>query len=95
MDEQIRGSHKLNLTGRGFLSMTGVQDVLSFDANEIILETTEGVLVVRGTELHVNKLTLEKGEVEVDGLVQSLIYSDNTGGGKGKSGQSFFGKLFQ
>lgn len=94
MGESIQGSHKLNLVGRSFLSMTGVKDVLSFDANEIILETTEGVLVIHGSELHVNSLNLEKGEVEVDGLVQSMIYSDGSAG-KGKSGQSFLSRLFQ
>ena len=44
--------------------MTGVLDVLSFNLNEILLETEQGMLMVRGTDLHVNRVNLEKGEIE-------------------------------
>lgn len=66
--------------------MTGVVDVLSFDLNEIILETDQGMLMIKGSELHVNRLTLEKGEVDIDGKVDSFTYSEQAGmGGKGES----------
>jgi len=44
--------------------MSGVRDVLSFDAKEVYLETEQGILLIRGDELHVNRLSLEKGEVD-------------------------------
>jgi sporulation protein YabP len=66
--------------------LTGVVDVLSFDLNEIILETDQGMLMIKGSELHVNRLTLEKGEVDIDGKVDSFTYSEQAGmGGKGES----------
>ena len=66
MDERIGGkNHKLTLFNRSSAQMTGVLDVISFDTNEIVMD------------LHVNHLTLEKGEVNIDGHVDSLIYSNS------------------
>lgn len=93
MDEKInRGSHNLTLSNRESAAISGVKDVLSFDANEVLLDTEQGILMIRGQELHVSRLTLEKGEVDVDGRVDSLTYSDT---GYGKSGESFLGRLFK
>ena len=77
MDERIGGkNHKLTLFNRSSAQMTGVLDVISFDTNEIVMDT-EGLLMIRGEDLHVNHLTLEKGEVNIDGHVDSLIYSNS------------------
>lgn len=56
--------------------VTGVLDVLSFDLNEVLLETEQGMLMVRGNDLHVNRLSLEKGEVDLAGKIDSVTYSD-------------------
>lgn len=85
--------HKVQVTSRNQASITGVNDVLSFDAGEILLETGSGILMIRGQELHVNRLTLEKGEVDIDGRVDSLTYSDNSA--YGKTGESLIGRLFK
>jgi len=63
-----RGVHKVYLNGRRTAVMSGVRDVLSFDAREVYLETEQGILLIKGDELHVNRLSLEKGEVDVDGI---------------------------
>lgn len=55
--------------------VTGVLDVLSFDLNEILLETEQGMLMVKGTDLHVNRLSVEKGEVDLSGNIDSIAYS--------------------
>lgn len=68
--------HKLNLVNRETMTVTGVRDVLSFDVSEVLLETALGMLSIRGSDLHVNRLTLEKGEVDVAGKIDSLTYSD-------------------
>lgn len=47
--------------------ITGIADVVSFDENTIVLDTDMGLLTLKGKELHVSRLTLEKGEVDVDG----------------------------
>lgn len=53
--------HKLVVNNRKTSMVTGVLDVLSFDLNEILLETEQGMLMVKGTDLHVNRLSVEKG----------------------------------
>ena len=54
--------HKVIMTNRRTCTVNGVNDVLSFDLREILLETEQGMLMIRGNELHVNRLTLDKGE---------------------------------
>ena len=54
-------THKLILNNRRTCNLTGINDVLSFDENEIILETEQGMLMIKGNELHVNRLMLDKG----------------------------------
>lgn len=75
-EKQTQGAHKLTVSGRHSGMITGVTDVLSFDEQEILLETEMGRLTVKGKELHINRLTLETGEVDIDGKVDSLVYSD-------------------
>ncbi len=78
--------HKLMLTDRKACTVSGVKDVLSFDVNEILLETEQGMLMIKGNELHVSRLSLDKGEVDVDGRIDSFTYSESSGyGGKGES----------
>jgi sporulation protein YabP len=91
--QQILKGHKLNIIARKSATITGVNDVLSFDAGEVLLQTEQGILMIRGNELHVNRLTLEKGEVDIDGRIDSLTYSDSAGGGK--SSESLLGRLFK
>ena len=78
--------HKLILNGRRTCNLTGICDVLSFDEKEIILETEQGMLMIKGSELHVNRLTLDKGEVDIDGKLDSFTYSEQqTLSAKGES----------
>ena len=65
--------HKLTLNCRKDCTISGVVDVLSFDVNEILLETEQGMLMIRGSALHVTRLTLEKGEIEIDGKIPKNI----------------------
>ena len=88
----MRG-HKLVLNNRTASLVTGVKDVLSFDLNEILLETEQGMLMVKGTDLHVNRVNLEKGEIDLSGNIDSVAYSEiHT---PGKQAESLFGKLFR
>ena len=86
-------THRIAVTGRHTGTITGVSDVLSFDEGEIILETELGTLTIKGQELHINRLTLEQGEADIDGKIDSLVYSGSAGT-KGK-GESFLGRLFR
>ena len=86
-------THKITMTNRGMCLLTGVKDVLSFDLHEILLETEQGMLAMKGDNLHVSRLSLEQGEVDVDGRIDSLVYSDVPG--HGQKGESFLAKLFR
>lgn len=85
MEERILKSHKISIFNRSSGIISGVKEVISFDPNEIILDTEQGMLMIQGEELHVTKLTVEKGEVEIEGLVYSMVYSDE-GGMTGEKG---------
>ncbi len=85
--------HKLMLTDRRTCTINGVNDVLSFDVNEILLETEQGMLMIKGNELHVSRLSLDKGEVDVDGRIDSFTYSESAG--YGAKGESLIARLFK
>lgn len=87
-------AHKLVINNRKSCLATGVLDVLSFDLNEILLETEQGMLLLKGTDLHVNRLTLEKGEVDVSGNIDSVSYSSANVVKKAEH-TNLFAKLFQ
>ena len=95
--EELSGStrmHKVTMTNRKSCAINGVKDVLSFDEREILLETEQGMLMIKGDELHVNRLTLDKGEVDIDGKVDSFTYSDVSNSSSNKN-ESFLSKLFR
>lgn len=86
-------SHKVLLANRNTGAFGGVVDVLSFDVAEILLETELGMLLIKGHDLHVNRLSLEKGEVDIAGRIDSLAYSDVKSAGK--QAESWLGRLFK
>lgn len=94
--EDLSGSsriHKVVMTNRKSCTVNGVNDVLSFDIHEILLETAQGMLMIKGDELHVSRLTLEKGEVDIDGRIDSFTYSDVAGAGH--KNESLLSRLFR
>lgn len=94
MEEKLnRRPHKLEISNRSLGNITGIQDVVSFDENQIVLDTDMGLLTIKGKSLHVSRLTLEKGEVDIEGSFDSLVYSSNES--YRKSGESLFGRLFK
>lgn len=94
MEERtVSKNHKLVINNRKTSLVTGVNDVLSFDLSEILLETEQGMLMVKGSDLHVNRLSLEKGEVDLSGNIDSVAYSDMKA--VGKQSENLFSKLFR
>ncbi len=92
-EKQVRGAHKLVVNNRKTSLVTGVLDVLSFDLNEILLETEQGMLMVKGSDLHVNRLSLEKGEVDLSGTIDSVAYSEMHPAAK--TGENILSRLFR
>ena len=83
------GEHRLELIGREHLTVTGVEDVERFDETGIVMSTTEGTLVVTGEDLHIGKLSLDGGELHVDGRIDSLSYEEES-----HSSGGLFARLF-
>lgn len=69
-------SHRLSLSERKKLTMTGVTEVVSFEDSAVVLQTCMGTLVIQGSQLQLKTLSLEGGQVEVDGTVSSLVYEE-------------------
>ena len=69
-------SHHLILEDRENLTVSGVEEVESVDENTIVMETAQGVLIVRGEGLHIEKLSLDGGDLKVEGMVESLSYEE-------------------
>ncbi len=74
-EKKKRLTHSLHLEQRGHGLITGVTEMKSFDEENIFMETSQGTLAIRGNSLHVCRLELEKGEAEIEGRVDSLIYT--------------------
>ena len=85
--------HSIVIYNRKGGSITGVKDVISFDLKSIVLETEQGMLNIKGHDLHVNRLSVEKGELDIGGTIDGFMYSDvNT---YAKKGDSIFARLFK
>ena len=76
MAEQLHLPHKLTLNERKTLTMNGVSEVVSFDEDCVVLRTELGTLVVQGQQLQLKALSLEGGQVAVEGCVAALIYEE-------------------
>lgn len=87
-----RRPHQLSLKKREELVVDGVNNVESFDDAEIVLETTLGVLIVRGEGLKVKELNIETGSMAVTGRIEALEYAGETFGEKGRG---FLGRLLR
>lgn len=83
--EEIRNRkpHSVMWKDRKQGTVTGVSDVLSFDEHSVILETEQGMMTIKGKDLHISRLMLEQGEVEMEGNIDSVAYSGTNPAKKG------------
>ena len=72
------------------MSVSGVEHVESFDEAEIVMQTNKGMLTIRGSELHIGKLSVDTGEVNIEGKIGELQYEDEAPVSGG-----LFGRLFK
>jgi sporulation protein YabP len=82
--------HNVVIENRGKVSVSGVDDVESFDENEIIMSTSQGSLVLRGRGFRIDKLNVERGDVTVEGSVDSMEYINAA-----KAAGGFLSRLFR
>ena len=71
--------HSIEVNDRKFIKVTGVRHVDSYDDKEIVLKTSMGDLIIKGTELNISNLNLEDGNLQVIGLIENLLYLEETG----------------
>ncbi len=83
----------LILENREKLSVSGVIDVESFNDESIIVDTELGMLVVKGIDLHINKLNIDSSELGIEGEIISCEYSDREG--PRNKGGGFFARMFK
>lgn len=81
--------HTIIMENRASISLTGVKDMGSFDEQSVVLYTDYGEIHLRGSKLHINKLSLDTNEVDIDGEIEAVIYTQN------KQTNGIFGKLFK
>lgn len=68
--------HKLLISDRQTVSIEGVAEIQSFDDEEVILQTSAGTLLIRGSNLHIRSLNLEAGSAAIEGQLNSMEYED-------------------
>lgn len=83
--------HRVVLEERCRLSVSGVTDVIAFDEESITADTDMGMMVIRGEDLHISRLNLDEGVLQVEGSVDSVDY----GGDQGAKGGLLLGKIFR
>ena len=81
--------HRLTLDERRKLEVAGVEEVVSFHEEEVVVRTVKGLLIVRGEGLKVEKLEKESGELTVSGLVSELLYETE------RTASGFLARLFR
>ncbi len=82
--------HNIIMENRAKISISGVENAESYNENEVVLDTSKGILIIRGEALTLSKLNLDSGEITVGGRVSDLEYVEPR-----KSGGSILGKIFK
>ncbi len=92
MEEKSFKEQNIVIKNREKTVVTGVEDILSFDDELVIMQTNLGMLTIKGQELKMNKLNLDNSELIIEGKTCAIAYSDAIDGNKK---QGFMSKLFK
>ena len=92
-EKKITKMQNIILENRSKLVVSGVLDVLNFDEQVITIDTELGILIIKGSDLHLNKYNLESTELNVEGDIVSLVYNDKTF--NKKNSESLLTKIFK
>lgn len=90
---EIKQNHELKLDNRKNLSITGISKIDSLNSEEFLIQTTNGLLFVKGENLVMQQLDIDKGNIWIEGKINSLEYINEPKDKKQKTG--FVGKLFK
>ncbi|NLW90284.1 MAG: sporulation protein YabP [Syntrophomonadaceae bacterium] len=86
--------HSVSMQNRRNVQMAGIKNVITFDEDEIILESELGFLAILGEDLHVTMLNLEQGKVSLAGNVRSMEYKEQSSDIKAR-GKSILNRLLK
>lgn len=87
------GNHEISVFARKDIMLEGIKKIISFDPEEFLLDTTLGMLLIKGNSLDIVSLDTNNGHVELKGKVNSFEYLDSNK--KGKRDNSLIARLFQ
>lgn len=82
-DKTPKWRHQITLVEREELSIEGVHSLGSYDEKEVVTETEQGMLIIKGEGLNLKQLNLEEGNVVVEGLIKGIVYEDDSRQKKG------------
>lgn len=88
ISRKIQKTHTVNISDRTSMTITGVEEALGFDETSVLVRTSLGELCVRGEALHVERIDLDTGELELRGKIGELNYDEP------KESGGFWAKLF-
>ncbi len=69
-------THVVNIDNRERVSVTEVIDIESFNEEIILMILKNGGLIIKGENLHIQKLDLEEGKVLISGAISSAVYTE-------------------
>ena len=87
---ELKSAHSILIDERERIKVSGVTDVDSFDENEIILYTSDGGVVLSGEDFKINRLNVESGDVEIEGFINEIKYTNLT-----QTSGGFWSKIFK
>lgn len=86
-------SHDLQMKNRHECQITGVQDVRSYEPKEVVVITQDSILTIKGENLHVSNLNIEKGKLDLEGTFQSFVYTKHTT--LAQKGENLLSRMFR
>ncbi len=88
--EEIR-KHSITMENREKLTITAVDDVVSFDEEKVIVDTSMGTMTVSGSDFRIHKLNVDDGQLVIEGTIDEIQYTEN----HKKDQKGFFARMFQ
>ncbi len=85
--------HNIFINDRKDIKVSGVLDVISFDEEMVVVETTLGIMILKGKSFHIKRLDLNNKELEIDGEITNLMYEEKDTYSKISGG--FLSKIFK
>lgn len=89
MEENLRSNNNIIIENRKKFTLSGVKDVISFDEETVMLDSTQGTLVIKGMGLHIQTFEAETGDLTGEGKVNAIVYTAE------EKGSGFFSRLFK